>query len=161
MICGPNIPGSYAILLFTALNLTFTTDTSTTECYFHFGPAASFFLELYVIAFCYSPVAYWIPSNPGESSSGVISFCLFILFIGFLWQEYLQFPPPVDQVLSELFAMIWPVCLGWSCRAWLIASLNYASPFATIGCDPWRGVAKWFSIKPPFCWLGSDRTPLS
>ena len=24
-----------------------------------------------------------------------------------------------------------PICLGWPCMAWLMASLNYASPFAT------------------------------
>ena len=26
---------------------------------------------------------------------------------------------------------LWPVCLGWPCTAWLIASLSYSSPFAT------------------------------
>ena len=25
---------------------------------------------------------------------------------------------------------LWPVCLGWPCTAWLIASLSYASPFS-------------------------------
>ena len=44
----------------------------------------------------------------GSSSSSVISFCLFILFMGFLQEEYwsgLPFPPPVDHVLSEFFTM--------------------------------------------------------
>ena len=43
----------------------------------------------------------------GRSSSGV-TFCLFILFLGFLGQEHwsgLPFPSPVDHVLSELFTM--------------------------------------------------------
>ena len=62
-----------------------------------------------------SPVVYWTPSDPGGggSSSGVISFCLFILFMGFLQQEYwsgLPFSPPVDRVLSELFTL---TCSSW------------------------------------------------
>ena len=63
-------------------------DTSTAECHFHFGPATSFFLQLLVIALYSSPVAYWTPSDLEGSSSGAISFCLFILFMGFSWQEY-------------------------------------------------------------------------
>ena len=49
--------------------------------------------------------AYWMSSDLGGSSSSVISFCLFILFMRFLRQEYwsgLPFPPPGDHVLSEL-----------------------------------------------------------
>ena len=38
-------------------------DTSTTEHCFCFGPAASFFLELFIIALCYSPVAHWKSSE--------------------------------------------------------------------------------------------------
>ena len=83
-------------------------DTSTLECCFYIGPASSFLLELLAIALPSSPVAYWTPSNLGVSSSGVISFWLFILFMGFLRQEYwsgLPFPPPVDHVLSGLFTV--------------------------------------------------------
>ena len=72
-------------------------DMSTTECHFCFGPDASFFLKLLVIALCSSPVAYQSPSKLGGPSSGVISFCSFILFMGFSWQEYwseLLFPSP-------------------------------------------------------------------
>ena len=89
-------------------------DTFTTECHFCVGPATSFFLELLVIALHSFPVAYWTPTNLGGSSSGVIYFCLFILFLGFSWQEYwsgLPFPCPVDHVLSELFAM---TCPSWA-----------------------------------------------
>ena len=76
-------------------------DKSTTESHFCFGPSTSFFLKLLVIAIC--SFAYWTPSNMG-GSSGVIPFCLFILFMGFSWQEYwngLPFPPPVGHILSE------------------------------------------------------------
>ena len=79
-------------------------DTSTTEHHFCFGTAASFILELLEIALHSSPEAYCTPSYPEVSTSGVISFCLFILFMGFSWQEYwndLPFPPPVDHVLPE------------------------------------------------------------
>ena len=37
-------------------------DISTAECYFHFGVAASFFLELLMLVIP-STVAYWTPSN--------------------------------------------------------------------------------------------------
>ena len=92
-----------------------TPDTEHCLC---FGPATSFFLELLVIALHYSLVPHWTPSNLGSSSSSVISFCLFILFMGFSRQEYwsgLLFPPPVDHVLSELFTMThlsWVVLQG-------------------------------------------------
>ena len=56
-------------------------DTSTTEHWFSFGPATSFFLELLVIALHSSPVAYCTPSDLEGSSSGVVSFCLIVLFV--------------------------------------------------------------------------------
>ena len=83
-------------------------DTSTTECPFLFGPASSLFLELFVTALRSSPVAYWTPSDLGGSSSGVASFHVFTLLMGFSWQEYwsgLPFLPPVDRILSELFTV--------------------------------------------------------
>jgi len=51
----------------------------TTEHHLHFGPGFSIFWELFL---CFSPVAYWILTNLGGSSSSVISFSLFILFMG-------------------------------------------------------------------------------
>ena len=73
--------------------------TSTTGCCFCFGSIASFFLELFLH---WSPVAYWAPTDLGSSSFSVISFCLFILFMGFSRQEdwsCLPFPFPVDHIL--------------------------------------------------------------
>ena len=78
-------------------------DTFTTGHCFCFG--SSFFLELFLHT---SPVAYWTPTDLGSSSFRVLSFCLFILFMGFSRQEYwsgLPFPSPVDHVLSELSTM--------------------------------------------------------
>ena len=45
-----------------------------------FGSIPSFFLELSLHGY---PVAYWAPTDLGSSSFSVLSFCLFILFMGF------------------------------------------------------------------------------
>ena len=84
--------------------------TSTAGWCFHFGSISSFFPVLFLHS---SPVAYWAPTNLGSSSFSVVSFCLFILFMGFSRQEYwsgLPFPSPVDQVLSEHSTM---TCPSW------------------------------------------------
>ena len=49
-------------------------DTSTTWLYFHFGPASSCFLELFLPS---STVAYWTPTDLGSSSFSVIFFLFF------------------------------------------------------------------------------------
>ena len=82
--------------------------TFTTGCCFCFVSVSSFFLELFLH---WSPVAYWAPTSLGSSSFSVLSFCLFILFMGFSRQEYwsgLPFTSPVDHVFSELFTMTRP-----------------------------------------------------
>ena len=51
--------------------------------------------------------------QPGRSSFSVLSFCLFIMFMGFSRQEYrsgLPFPSPVDHILSGLSTV---TCLSW------------------------------------------------
>ena len=83
---------------------------STNRCC-GFGLASSFFLELFLHS---SPIAYWAPTVLGSSSFSVISFCLFILFLGFLskntevvfhfllqWATFCQNSPPC------------PICLGY------------------------------------------------
>ena len=84
--------------------------TSTTGCCFYFGSIPSFFLELFLH---WSPVAYWAPTYLGSFSFSILSFCLFILFMGFSRQEYwsgLPFPSPVDHILSDLSTM---TCPSW------------------------------------------------
>ena len=79
--------------------------TSTTGYCFYFGSIPSFFLELFLH---WSPVAYWAPTDLGSSSFSFLSFCLFMLFMGFSRQKYwsgLPFPSPVDHILSELSTM--------------------------------------------------------
>ena len=77
-------------------------NTSTTGHCFFFGSTSSFLLVLF---HHFSPVAYCIPTNLGGSSFSVISFCLFLLFMGFSRQECwsgLPFPYPMDHILSEI-----------------------------------------------------------
>ena len=91
--------------------------TSTTGYCFYFGTIPSFFLELFLH---WSPVAYWAPTDLGSSSFIILSFCLFILFMGFSRQEYwssLPFPSPVDHILSDLSIMTHPS--WWPHMAWL------------------------------------------
>ena len=75
---------------------------------FCFGFFSSFFLKLFLHS---SLVAYWAPTDLGSSSFSVLSFCLFILFMGFSRQEYwsgLLFLSPVDHILPELSTMARP-----------------------------------------------------
>ena len=81
-------------------------DTSSTVCCFCLPQPLhslwSFFLSS-------SPVVYWAPINQGS----VISFCLFILFLGFSRQECcsgLTLSSPVHPVLSEMSTM---TCPSW------------------------------------------------
>jgi len=53
--------------------------TSTIGQHFCFGSACSFFLDLFLHS---SSVGYRTPANLGSSSFNVMSFCLFILFMG-------------------------------------------------------------------------------
>ena len=91
--------------------------TSTAGYCFCFGSIPSFFLELFLH---WSPVAYWAPTDLGSFSFSILSFCLFILFMGFSRQEYwsgLPFPSPVDHILSDLSTMTRP---SWVApQAWL------------------------------------------
>ena len=84
--------------------------TSTTGCCFCFGSISSLFLESFLH---WSPVAFWASTDLGSSSFSVLSFCLFILFMGFSRQEYwsgLPFSSPVNNILSELSTM---TCPSW------------------------------------------------
>ena len=57
----------------------------TTGYCFWFGSISSFLLELFLH---WSPVPYWARTNLGSSSFSVLSYCLFIVFMGFPGQEY-------------------------------------------------------------------------
>ena len=78
---GTNIPGSYALYVFTSSDFIFTTKHIHYWVSFPLWPRF-IVVELLVIAFCSSPVAYWTPFKLESSSSGVVSFCLFMLSMG-------------------------------------------------------------------------------
>ena len=67
-----------------------------------------------------SPVTYWSPTDLGSSSFSVISFCLFILFMGFSRQD-------TEVVCHSLLqwatfcqnSPAWPIHLVCPCTAWL------------------------------------------
>ena len=84
---------------------------------FCFGSIPLLFLWLFLL---WSPVAYWALNDLGSTSFSILSFCHFIVFIGFSRQEYwsgLPFPSPVDHILSDLSTMTRP---SWvSLHAWL------------------------------------------
>ena len=51
----------------------------------------SFWLHFFILSGVISPLfsrAYWAPTNLGSSSFSALSFCPFILFMGFSRQEY-------------------------------------------------------------------------
>ena len=126
-IRGPNIPGSYAILFLQHCTLLPLTVTAKTGHCVHFGSAFLFFLELFLHS---SPVAYWAHTDLGSSSFTVISFRLFILFMGFSRQYWrgLPFPSPVNYIRSELFTM---THLSW-------LALHIVAEFYRVrqGCGP-------------------------
>ena len=108
LIHGPDIPGSYAILLFTALDLASNTS--------HIHNWVLFLLWLHPVILSgvtlhWSPVEYWASTDLGSFSFSILSFCLFMLFMAFSRQEYwsgLPFPSPVDHILSHLSTMSFP-----------------------------------------------------
>ena len=108
LIHGPNNPGSYAMLLFTVLD--YTSITSHT----HNWALFLVWLCLFILSGVISPLfsrGYWAPTNLGSSSFSVLSFCLFIFFMGFSRQEYwsgLSLPSPVDHIFSEFSTMTHP-----------------------------------------------------
>ena len=110
------VPMQYCSLQHRTLLLSLV--TSTAGYCFCFGSMPSFFLELFLH---WSPVAYWAPTDLGSFSFSVLSFCLFILFMGFSRQEYwsgLPFPSPVDHILSDLSTMTrlsWVALGAWLC----------------------------------------------
>ena len=105
LIHEPDIPGSYAILLFTALD--FTSITSHIHNWILFLP----WLLLVILSGVISPLfssSILGTYRPGEFLFQCPIFFLFTLFMGFSRQENcngLPFSSPVDHVLSELSTM--------------------------------------------------------
>ena len=92
----------------------------------------SLWLHLLILSGVISPLfssSIWAPTDLGSSSFSVLSFRLFILFMGFSRQEYwsdLPFPSPVDHVLSELSTMICPTWVALHSMAHSFIELDKA-----------------------------------
>ena len=129
--------------------------TSTTGFRFYFGPLSSFFLELFLYP---SPVAYWVPADLGSSSFCILSFCLFILFMGFSRQEYWSGLPlscPVEYVLSELSTMTHPSWVALHHMAHNFIELDKAVVhMISLVTFVWF----WFSKGKMFAWGGLTNT---
>ena len=113
-------------------------DTSTTECHFCFGPTASFFLEPVVIAFYSSPVAYLTPYDLGDSSCGVIYFCLFTLFVVFSREEFwsrLSFPFLVDHVWVQKWQVFHKHWISFLAVLWKYRVIIFFFLLAHLLCD--------------------------
>ena len=116
--------------------------TSTTGYCFCFGSIPPFFLELFLH---WSPVACWAPTDLGSSPFSILSFCLFILFMGFSRQECwsgLPFPSPLDYILSDLSTMSRPswvaprACLSFIELGKAVVLAGTGGPRGAIPC--WR-----------------------
>ena len=126
LIHGPNIPGSYAILLFTA------SDSTSITNHIHNWVLFLLWIYLFILSGVISPLisnsifgTYLAPTNLWSSSFSVLSFCLFYCSWGsqgkntevdchslLQWTTLCQNCPPR------------PVHLGWSYMAWLTVSLS-------------------------------------
>ena len=136
-------------------------NTWKTKCCICFGPATSFIRGLLVILLYSSPVAYRTPSDPGDSPFAAIPLWTFIQLMRFSQKVYCDglhsFPQCITFCQNSL---LWCVCHGWSCMAWLIASLSYANPF-TDAMNMNLGKL-WVMVRDREAWcaesMGSQRT---
>ena len=123
LIHGPNIPGSYAVwlftMLFTASNFTSITSHTHNWVLFLLWFISSFFLELFL---CWSPVAYWAPANLRSSSFRVI-----------------PFPSPMDHILAT-----WCKELTHLKRPWCWERLTAGGEGDDRGWDGWMAaLTQW------------------
>ena len=108
-------------------------DTSTTERHSCFCPTTSFSLELLVIALCSSPVAYWRRAfRPGSGEGAHLPVSYLFVFsycsLGSCGKNTGVGCCFLPQCTVLHNPSLCPICLGWPCTAWLIASLSYTSP---------------------------------
>ena len=93
---------------------------------------------------------FWSGWGVGRgSSSGTIPFCFFILSMGFSRQEYwsgFPFPPPVDHILSELFAMTHPSWMVLHGMAHSFIELHKPLLQDKTVFHGWDFVCNWMSI---------------
>ena len=124
--------------------------TSTTGCCFLFDSLSSFFLVLFLH---WSPVAHRVPTDLGSSSFSILSFCLFILFMGFSRQEYwsgLPFPSQEDHVLSDLSTMTHPSWVALHGMAHSFIELDKAVVHVIRSCEHF--MQRWAQKRTEMLW---------
>ena len=142
LIHGPNIPGSYAILFFTALDFTFITRLQPQQSITLLHP--SHFIVSRAISNC--PLLF--PSSILEPFRPAVAHLLMLYLFAFSHCSWDSQGKNMRVVCHSLLqwntfcqnSPLWPIHLGLPCTAMLIASLNYASSLAKQGFDPWRQV---------------------
>ena len=145
---GPNIPGSYAILLFTASDLASITS--------HIHKWALFLLWLHpfilsgVISPLMAPVAYWAPTDLGSSSFSFLSFCLLILFMGFSRQEYWSGPFTSGPHSISTLSTSCEELTHWK-RPWCWEGLGAGGEGGNRGWDGWMASLTWWA----WVWVNS------
>ena len=117
-----NIPGSYAVLFFTASDFTFTTGHMHSWALFPLWHSAlplfsSSILDIFQPGGIHLPMSYFLPFY---TVHGVLKARIL---------KWVAISSSSRHDFSELSTMT--LTLGWICMAWLIASLIYASSFAT------------------------------
>ena len=117
MIHGPNIPGSYAILFFTALDLTSITS------HIHNWVLFLLWFCLFILSGVISPLTssgILGIDRPGEFIFQCPILLPFLLFMGFSRQEYWSGLHSLLQWTTYCqTSPPWPVHLGWPHMAWL------------------------------------------
>ena len=112
-----DILGSYAILLFTVSDLASITSHIPTWVLF------LLWLHPFILFGVISPLissSMFSPTDLGSSFFNILSFCLFILFMGFSRQEYWSgLPFLLQQTTFCQNSPPWPIRLGWPYTAWL------------------------------------------
>ena len=157
-------------MFFTALDFTSITSHIDSWVLFLLLP------HLFILSGVVSSVAYWAPTALGSSSFHVISFCLFILLMGFSrqdievvchsllqWTTFCQNSPPLPVHLGLPY-MAWPIVSVSSTRFWsmwsdwlVFSDCGFYSVFIDsrklsflCDCGAWHGKAL------PSLWSGSQ-----
>ena len=130
LIHGPNIPGSYAVLLFTASD--FTSITSP----IHNWVLLSFWLRLFILSGVISPL--FSSSIWGTYQPEFIFQChIFFIFSYCSWSSQGKNTEVVCHSLLQWTTFCqnsppWPVHLGWPYVVWLIVSLTRVRPLWSV-----------------------------
>ena len=131
LIHGPNILGYDAVLLFTLSDFTFITRHIHSWVSFPLWPSH------FILSGAISNCPPFFPSSILDPLLPVGLIFWYHIFLCFhTWGSHSKNTGVGCHFLLQWTTFcrnssLWPLCLGWPCTTWLIASLSYARPFAT------------------------------